>query len=978
MSRRGLYTIAPHAPFLPLLADRVLDGTLLAGWDLGGPFGLADVTILLPTRRARLVLAELFAARLGGAALLPDIRALGGEAPEEEPFLPPLDAPVAPPEAGRLERRLTLSRLVRQFALGAGGFATPPNAPEILALAESLGELIDDLAIEGVPASALESLVPADLAGNWQEILDFLDIVLKAWPAILAGRGRTDAAVARNERLRRQAATLPLLHGDRPVIAAGSTGSIPATAELLKAIAALPRGALVLPGLDTTLTPDQHRTIIEDDNTDGHAQYGLARLLRGLGAGIADVEELAGDAPRTRLVRTALALADETRHWPAQRGDVAAALAGVSVLAAPNADLEARAIALRARQALADGETVGIVTRDQMLARRIAMELDRHGIAVDDPAGTPLYHSPAGRLVRQVLALAASQFAPIDLIALLRNGAVTLGASRAEIGRLSEALDLALRGQRPLPGLAGIVALTTDEAIAALLGRLGEAVQPLTALMTRAEIDARLLAEALAKCVEALIGEEARLPGLAEFGLWAADIAGLEDAGAPFAPVTLDGVLAGLMAGLTIADAQRRRDDIHIWGELEARLMSPDLMILAGVNEDVWPAAADPGPWLSRGMRIGIGLAPPERRQGQAAHDFAMAMGNRTVMLAYAERLGTAPALPSRLVQRLDALVGRDAAEALRRDGGRWLAMARALDFAGPPRPAQRPLPKPPAALRPRRLSITEIETLIRSPYDLYARHVLRLRRRDPLGAAPEARERGTMIHEIFARFVTHHDVMAPDAPQTLMTLARDAFAGLDGLAEKRDIWLERFARTAEQFLEFERARDGEIARRHAERKGELVLALAEPFVLSGRADRLDLRHDGRLEILDFKTGTIPSARRMRAFDAPQLLLEAAMAREGAFAELGRRDTEALTYIKIGLGPAAFVRTPFRTAEGMALDEMVDAAFRRAQGHIEALLLTDTLPLAARIRPDLGQRFAGDYDHLARTDEWTLTAGADE
>ena len=135
MSRRGLYTIAPHAPFLPRLADKVLDGTLLGGWDLTQPFGLADVTILLPTRRARLVLAELFAARLGGAALLPDIRALGGEAEEEEPFLPPFDAPPAPPVASLLERRLTLSRLVHQFALGAG-LATPPNAAELFALAD--------------------------------------------------------------------------------------------------------------------------------------------------------------------------------------------------------------------------------------------------------------------------------------------------------------------------------------------------------------------------------------------------------------------------------------------------------------------------------------------------------------------------------------------------------------------------------------------------------------------------------------------------------------------------------------------------------------------------------------------------------------------------------------------------------------------------------------------------------------------------
>ncbi len=977
MSRRGLYTIAPHAPFLPRLADKVLDGTLLGGWDLTQPFGLADVTILLPTRRARLVLAELFAARLGGAALLPDIRALGGEAEEEEPFLPPFDAPPAPPVASLLERRLTLSRLVHQFALGAGGFATPPNAAELFALADSLGELIDDLSIEGVAPAALRNLVPEELAGNWQEILAFLDIALAAWPAILAERGRTDAAAARNARLRRQAATLALLHGERPVIAAGSTGSIPATAALLAAITRRERGALVLPGLDTSLTADQHEALLGGDNTEGHAQYGMVKLLGALGAGIAEVEELGGAAARTRLVRTALALPEETRHWPAARGEVAAALAGVAIIAAPNADLEARAVALGARAALAAGESVGIVTRDQTLGRRIAAELRRFGIVVDDPAGTPLYQTAAGRLARQVLTLAASDFSPVALVALLRNGAVTLGRSRAEIGRLSEALDLGLRGSRPLPGLAGIAALCHDEEILALLAALGAALAPLTALLARPLIDGPALAAALAASVAALSGA-AQVPGGEAFRRWADELAALDERGAAFAPVALDGVLAALMAGASSRAAERRRDDIHIWGELEARLMSPDLMILAGLNEDVWPPAADPGPWLSRGMRLGIGLAPPERRQGLAAHDFAMAMGNAKVVIAYAERLGTAPALPSRLVQRLDALVGREAVAALRAAGAGWLAQARALDASPEVRPAQRPPPRRPAALRPRRLSITEIETLMRSPYDLYARHVLRLRRRDPLGAVPEARERGTMIHEIFARFVEAHDVMAPEAPARLLALAEEVFAGLDAIAARRAIWLERFARTAEQFLAFERGRQAEIARRHAEQTGELTLMLAEPFVLAGRADRLDLRHDGRLEIIDFKTGTVPSAKRMREFEAPQLLLEAALAREGGFAELGRRATAALTYIKIGLGPDAFTRTSFRTADGMTLDEMVDDAFRRAQGHIAALLLSDALPLAARIRPDLTQRFAGDYDHLARTDEWTLTAGADE
>ena len=983
MSRRGLYTIAPNAPFLPLLVDRILDGTLLHGWDRSGPFWLSDITIILPTRRARLTLAELFAQRLGGAVLLPDIRTFGGESTEEEPFLPPVDLPLSPPTATPLERRLVLSQLVHLFAKRAAGFATPPNAAEIFWLSDALGRLLDDFTIEDVPVGKLDALVPDELAANWQQILQFLRIALEMWPAWLKDHGKIDAAAARNERLRRQAATAPLLYGDRPVIAAGSTGSVPATADLLKAIAALPRGALVLPGLDTSLSPTQHEMLLDGENTHGHPQYGLLRLLRRLGAGVADVEELVTETARTQLMRAALAPAEQTAQWGAQRQqvDVAEAVKGVSIVAAPGADLEARAVALAARQAVLEHQSVGIVSRDQVLARRIAAELDRHGIEVDDPAGTPLYQSGAGRLARQILAVATGRFAPVDLIALLRNGAVTLGRERGVVQRLTTRLDLKLRRERTMPGLPGILVLAEEDELRDLLTALGEALAPVVRLAEQAEIDAGRLATALEQGATALIGA-GDVPGLLEFRAWARALVAEPNAGTPFAPVNLDAVLAALMDGTKVPPSERRRDDVHIWGELEARLMNPDLLILAGVNEDIWPASADPGPWLSRKMRLDVGLEPPERQQGQAAHDFELALGNGRVIIAYATRLGTAPALPSRLLQRLDAFVGETEAEAMRARGRHWLDQAATIDFAGLPRPARRPSPMPAAADRPRRLSVTEIETLMRSPYDIYARHVLGLKRLDPLGAEPSARERGTMIHAVFEQFVREGlNFSAPDAAARLEAMAVESFRNLESIRERRAIWLERFGRAAEQFLEWERTRHGHIASRAAEIKGEWLIPELGNFVLVGKADRIDQRTDGLLEILDFKTGGVPAPKDMTGFEAPQLLLEAAMAKAGAFPDVPRRDTASLIYIKIGLGPAAFTLRPFSLRKGAHLMQAVGEIERRMQGHIHAFLLRDDLPMTAHLRPRAGngrKPRPGDYDHLARVDEWTLTFGVDD
>lgn len=999
-----LFSIAPHVPFLATLADKVLDGTLLPGWDRTGPFWLSDVTIILPTRRARLALGHEFVRR--GHGLLPDLRTLGGPIEDEEPFLPPRDGPTLQPAATALERRLALSRLVAVWAAtddGRRAFSSPPTAAEILGMAESLGKLFDDLVTEERSAADLRAMAPeleADLGEYWQQTLKFLDIALNYWPAQLTEAGKADATMLRGQRLDRQADAASLLFGDRPVIAAGSTGSIPATARLLGAIDRLPRGAVVLPGLDCSLSPAQHQALLDETKSPhGHPQYGLARLLRRLGAAIADVTELAaGEDTRTRIVRTALALADDTALWPGQRQreipmDLSMATQGLSILAARNEDEEARAIAIAARASLKQDRTVGIVTPDRNLARRIAAELARFDIVVDDAAGTPLFQSAAGRLMRQVLAVAAGGCAAVDIIALLRNRAATFGLERWKVERLADDIELGLlRGQRAAPGLDGLRTLLADNVsgetryparklkdfhatdIEDLFARIATAMAPLDALIALPETDSAGLAAAICAALEA-VADGSDLPGRAELAAWGAELATHAGAGHRFPPRALETVLAALMAGYSVRTVEDRRQDIAIWGQLEARLMNPDLLILAGLNEDVWPEIADPGPWLSRGMRLKAGLEPPERRQGQAAHDFAQALGNEQVLIAYADRVGTSPAQPSRLLQRLEAYAG-DIAGDWRQRGATWLEQARQLDAVTAVVAAPRPAPNPPAAERPRSLSVTQIETLMRSPYDIYARSILKLKPIDPLGETPDARERGNVVHAIFSRFVEgEHDVMAPDAVDILRHLAEEEFGALHVSGELRAIWLRRFETAAQQFLDFERDRDADVAKRHAEIDGSWQLPMG--FTLTGRADRVDELRDGTLEIMDFKTGSVPQPGVMRAFEAPQLLLEAAMAQAGAMAGVTPADASALTYVKIGLGPDAFNPKAFSLAADHDVMSAADEIARRMQAHVDYFLFRDT-PMPARLLPLKTQRFPGPYDHLSRMAEWTAIDDEEE
>lgn len=994
-----LYSIAPHARFLATLAERVLDGTLLKDWDRSAPFWLSDITIVVPTQRAKQVLAAEFAQR--GTGLLPDIRSFGGPAADEEPFLPPFDLPVLPGAVSPLERRLVLSWLIAAWAHSAKGqyaFANPPNAAEILGMAESLGKLVDDLTIQEVGLHQLSAIVPDDLAENWQQTLEFLKIVLTYWPERLRANARADSARLRNLRLDRQADATAWIYGDRPVIAAGSTGSIPATARLLAAIGRLARGAIVLPGFDTAMTPQGHADLLNmANNPHGHPQYGMARLLRLLGAGTGDVVELAeGENPRTTLVRRALALTDDTAHWVDQAlADPLGAVKGLSLIGARSEDEQARAVALAAQNGLAEGrKSVGIVTPDRNLARRIAAELGRFGISVDDAAGMPLFQSAAGRLARQVLALAVNHYDGVDLMALLRNRAATFGLARANISILADQIELGLlRGQRANRGLAGLRALLDANIsgetkfpakrlhqadcgqIEDLFSRLEAALAPLEKLLALPQTSAGKFGAGLMAAING-VTDGAIMPGGRELSDWAGELERQRGEGLKFPPRGLDGVLGALMLGYQVRSPDRGRQDIFIWGQLEARLQNPDLLILAALNEDKWPEPADPGPWLSRNMLLAAGLQPPERQAGLAAHDFAQALGNGQLVMAYSERIGTSPAIASRLVQRLEAFAGKQASTAMRARGQVWLDAARQLDGVETVKPAQRPMPNPPAALRPKQLSVTEIETLMRSPYDIYAKHVLRLRPLDSLGDNPDARERGNIIHAIFARFVNDGcDVMAPDALATLTTMAQAGFSGLDAIGERRNIWLRRFAHAAQLFLAFERERNDRVRHRHAEIDG--VWTLPSGFTLTGRADRVDEMVGGGLEIIDFKTGSPPTPAAMKAFEVPQLLLEAAMGKAGAMAGIAPAPAKALTYVKIGWGPEAFVPHSFKLAREFTLMEAAEEAAKRMQRHVDVFLFHD-VAMAARILPKQGQRFVGSYEHLARSAEWTAIDGEDE
>jgi ATP-dependent helicase/nuclease subunit B len=975
----NLFVLPPHVPFLDAVARDWLQRT-------ADPLRRAQGLILLPTRRAARALAEAFLrASHGEPLLLPRITALG--AIDETPLALAgvLDLPPAIEPAQRLA---ALSRLIlaRQGADGA-----PRTADRAWLLAGELAQLMDEAEREEIDlATSLPDAADPAFAAHWARTLQFLHIVTETWPDYLAENGLMNPSARQVGLLNAQAAAWERAPPAQDVLVAGTTAGIPAVARLLRVVARLPNGRVLLPAVDASMDEDTWNQL-----EDSHPQAGLRRLLAGLGATRGDLRAwpIQPESPvspqRFTTLSRALLPATALHAW---RGDPPSPLAGIFRLTPADQQEEAAAIALVLRDALETaGARAALVTPDRELAGRVAAELLRHGVVADDSAGEPLAETPPAVFLRLLTRAVAEELAPVPLLALLKHPLAAAGLSPAACRTAARALEkTSLRGPRPLRGLAGLrLALdrsTAGPEAADLLRRLEACLEPTLRIAAGIEIAP---ADALAALIEAAerLATTDTTPGPAL--LWAgeegdalASMLGEVQAALPLLPDQRRSVLPGLLDAVLQGQVVRSRralrgrggtehPRVFIWGLLEARLQTADTLVLGGLVEGVWPPATDPGPWLSRPMRAKVGLASPEQAVGQAAHDFvAAANAAPRVVLSCPTRRDSAPAVPARWLTRLEMfLAGHD--QALPEHAA--VAWVRALDQpVDRPRPAAPPRPCPPVALRPRRLSVTEIETWLRDPYAIYARHVLKLIALKPLDEATDAADYGKLVHEGMRHFLSEHDTRWPPGAAGHLRRAMARALAEAGLREALGAWwAPRLDRIADWVAETETARRAihRITAIKAEVKGISDLPRdGGPFALVGRADRIERRADGALVILDYKTGTPPTQKEVDAGLAPQLLLEAAMAEASAFgADLTAQAGELIYWHLTGGYEPGEVRSLFK-GDAAAIAEAVAAARENLGALIDTYDQPDRCYLS-QPHPARAPRFS-DYAQLARVAEW--------
>ncbi len=1010
--RGRVYTVPPGAPFLATLAKAILAGDLPApGGEPPGPIELADITLLLPGRGVTGPLQAAFAKASGGTALLlPRIKPIADTTTELDVLTSAEDLAASAATGGKrvigpLERQLVLTALVFRWARQTGQRTTPAQAAH---LAKELALLMDMLETHGLTADALQNVVPEDLSEHWKETLEFLKIITQLWPQHLDATQQISPVEHRHRILRAEIARLAHSSGAAPVVMAGVTALDPVAAELAQAVLAHPHGALVLPGLDQTCDEATWQAIVPKHPE--HPQFGMAKLLAGLGLTRADVRELspepetATQKARACFASEAMRPAETTEHWhgfvtTSRSAAMQSALEAVQLVEAGTAEEEAEAIALMLREAAETrGCTAALVTPDRALARRVSVRLRAWDLKVPVSAGTPFTQTPSGTFLDLVIDAVAHEFAPKAVTDLMKHPMFRAGLPEQEVRAGARALELAVFRQPYFgEGIEGLklaldrarasgkrqhaaisrLSLAEWEAAEALVSALEAAFRPLTKLFQSDETHALVeLVRGHTNAAQQLTPAEGLWFGPA--GEWGSKFFAKlmdEDLAAPLvAAEDYPDFYRALVAEKSLRVDGPQHPRLSIWDPFEARLQQPDLVILAGLNESTWPAGAEPGPWLSRPMRAALGLPAPEERIGAAAHDFASLLHAKRVVLTRAAKVEGAPTVPSRWLLRLEALRHGLGMPAAPEPWSVWAKQRNVVRRSG--RVAGPPMPCPPVDLRPRTLSVTAVEKWFANPYALYAERILRLQRLPQLGLEPNQALRGEIVHEALGKFArAYPDALPDDIRGALLDLAKVALEELTGSPRVAAFWAPRLERFAQWFAETEPERRKGIARVHAEIDGKTVLSVpGEPFTLTARADRIDTRISDAgpsLIITDYKSGAAINSLASKAEQgfAPQLPLEAAIAIAGGFAGVSGGNTpprvERLRYISAAGGE------PPGQELIVKIPDVAEAARKLRKG-LEAMVAQfddPATPYAAVRRPKYSYDY-DDYVHLARVAEW--------
>ncbi len=989
-----VFNIAPGGNFLEVLAKSILEGFPFGKAEIKPP--LSNWTVLLPTRRAAREFGLILLKQSGKKAIiLPRISPIG-DFDEETPSIDQNELPLGISPIGHF---LTLFSLVKQWSIDnpvvdlAREISNSPA--QIIALTNSLLQLLNQSETEEISLDKLNDVYDVDLSEHRYAILSLLSTIKTELPKKLHAQNLLGPIERRGRLIHMEAERIRSEQLVGPIVAAGSTGTIPATRELLTAIAHHPAGAVVLPGLDDMMEDEAWATIKPD-----HPQFALKRLIDTIQVSRADVMPLsAGRINRNFLTSELMRPTEHAHLWRetilANSPSIKSSLIDLHVIQAPDMHIEARAIALIFRNALeTSNQTAALATPSRELARRVKSELERWNIEIDDTASEPLTKFGLASLALRLAQATSDKFSTSSLLSLLHHPDCEMGLPRHEMQIAVRNLEIAVfRNYGTEVGLTGLtqiferasLAFKNKERANILVSNLTEedwhqmhkVVQNITSILAPLQQSEILpfaqhlerffkTLNACASTAQNTIPENIAFTDLKQEIESHANILQSCDS------QTACSLLISIVMSKTFKILENPHPRLAIYGLPEARMMSADIFIMGGLNETKWPPQPDPGPWVNRPMREIIGLQQPEREIGVTAHDFTQGFGYAKVYITYSRRVEGAPLVPSRWILRLQAILQIANLLPALDTGLNWLELAKAIDDPGIMRPIAKPKPTPKLAARPKRISVTEVEKLIRDPYAVYARRILKLEPLPSMARQVDAALRGSLFHEAIGAWNEKQGAqLSPNSLEILLNCGLEVFAPFANDPEVTSFWWPRFQNMARWLIENEIDYRANVAKIHTELSGELQFKIGnELHLLYGRADRIDIQSNGQARIIDYKTGEVPTSKQVTSGLNPQLPLEAAILAHGKFGNLKQIRTEALDYIYVSGGRVAGQVTPIKPTDGSTVSALADRHLSGLKTLLAGYADSDQ-PYIPRAAPKTDEDEL-EYDHLSRFKEWVL------
>jgi len=920
---------------------------------------LADVIFLLPNRRACKSLTDAFV-RLQGLkpTMLPQMKPLA-DADEEELLITGFDLSDElhrlSPIMSTSERLMLFTKIIMAKPTDYGLEKIP--AGQAVSLAKELASLIDLAYNQQLSFDDLQNIVPVEYAEHWQETLKFLQIITKFWPDILQEQGKVDAVEYKNKLLKAQIELWKKLKSSKKIVVAGTTAVFPLMKELVKTVTELDNGLVILSGLDKNLSDDDWAEIDEV-----HPQYELKELLEYLQINRFEIKNLvdAKNKDREYFITEIMRPAKTSDKWRCLNSNIITtkSIEGIKVINTQDVRVEALAIALLMREVLSVPEkTAALVTTDRLLARRVAAELKRWDIEVDDSAGKPLYLTPVGIFLRQILNVIEQNFSPVAVLALMKYPLFANGCTYFDIRSKVRAFEKNYLRSKKENGEFNDIVTELKSIMLPLCNLYQNNSCSLEELIKTHLHIAEVLASTNVKTGDKILwkGDDGEIAAR-----FMADVLEKANILGEINPYEYAGWLDALMSTMTVRNTYGAHPRLKILGPIEARLMQFDRVIIGEVNETSWPQAPKADPWLSRPMKKDFGLPLPEKNIGVLANDFASLLSSEEVFVTRADRVQGTPMVKSRWLMRLETVLKALGINCDSLNADEYIRWAEFLDKAEVLKRILPPAPTPPVSARPRKLSASAIENLMRDPYIIYAKYILGLRKLDDLEQDLKFSDYGNIVHAVLEEFNNKYSSTYPDnAKEELIQLGEYAFARNQISADVKAFWWPNFLKTVEWLVNKESDYRKEIKKVYNEVTGEYSFeAPAGNFVVTAKADRVDITNDNMVNIIDYKTGQIRKNKEIELSYAPQLPIEALIASTGGFKDIPALEVGALMYWQLGKKESGVTDN---------IKEILDNTYDRI---VELISLFDfeTTPYNSKPNPKIAPKYS-DYEHLSRMNE---------